>query len=165
MRGATSAPLTQRRTCRFLLTHPMRGATLNFQKIILLVGNFYSRTPCEVRLPILKRLALRMNFYSRTPCEVRRKMLTHLKNHSKFLLTHPMRGATRTRKEDASPIQISTHAPHARCDPRPQRMAQNLGDFYSRTPCEVRRACALNSDEERQFLLTHPMRGATFLDC
>ena len=139
MRGATSAPLTQRRTCRFLLTHPMRGATLNFQKIILLVGNFYSRTPCEVRLPILKRLALRMNFYSRTPCEVRRKMLTHLKNHSKFLLTHPMRGATRTRKEDASPIQISTHAPHARCDTGRAKRTLHL----------------------YRFLLTHPMRGAT----
>ena len=39
--------------------------------------------------------------------------------HNRFLLTHLMRGATRQRYLQHICRAISTHAPHARCDPPP----------------------------------------------
>ena len=79
----------------FLLTHPLRGATFDDAENVNKYLDFYSRTPCEVRLAIVLQchtmmlisthaplarcdpgtgimaLGVFLDFYSRTPCEVR----------------------------------------------------------------------------------------------
>ena len=56
--------------------------------------SFYSRTPCEVWQQNLLKHSWSQRFYSRTPCEVRQLVLITCIVLEKFLLTHPMRGAT-----------------------------------------------------------------------
>ena len=150
----------------------------------IVVQDFYSRTPREVRL--LKQLyeTSANDFYSRTPREVRpykhqknpiflkKFLLTHPargatvyaafnKVFAGFLLTHPARGATGHNALDGFVIVISTHAPRERCD---------FGVSSSLTFCIIsthapRERCdkseSSSSSAMPTFLLTHPARGAT----
>ena len=123
--------------------------------------SFYSRTPCEVRHLFLPTIFLysavsthapharcdndamvqlwyTKGFYSRTPCEVRQQPYTSDRAKRGFLLTHPMRGATRWYMMIACHITfLLTH---------PMRGAT------------VRTGIPM---QYLLFLLTHPMRGAT----
>ena len=124
---------------QFLLTHTMRGATTFILAENLDSKDFYSRTPCGVRLrkfrkiftahiisthahhagcdwSFLKSAIQGAYFYSRTPCGVRHK-----------------KGWTTATKIN----------------------------FYSRTPCGVRHNFCLIITGILLFLLTHTMRGAT----
>ncbi len=82
-------------------------------------------------------------------------------NWDKFLLTHPLRGATKRCKHEIYSKLISTHAPLARCDIYALENVVEMYNFYSRTPCEVRRDKGGFIDIRGLFLLTHPLRGAT----
>ena len=62
-----------------------------------------------------------------------------------------------------APWLISTHAPHARCDFDKVNVNDIDYNFYSRTSCEVRRNICYGLDMADLFLLTHLMRGATWL--
>ena len=100
-----------------------------------------------------------------------------------FLLTHLLRGATGMKPTFKMHVDISTHAPLARCDIVNEWFRDQNLNFYSRTSCEVRLTLAIFIDmhlnfysrtscEVRRlplnarnvmntFLLTHLLRGAT----
>ncbi len=79
----------------------------------------------------------------------------------RFLLTHPLRGATIYLWSSVCRIGISTHTPLAGCNQI--NIHDYLGDyhFYSHTPCGVQQEIAKGTEMVIQFLLTHPLRGAT----
>ena len=105
----------------FQFTHPVRGATETApprrdQKV-----SFNSRTPCGVRRRISSASARNLSFNSRTPCGVRRcwavfatakvavsihapragcddQQQQTMTQQEKFQFTHPVRGATSTRR-------------------------------------------------------------------
>ena len=52
----------------------------------------------------------------------------------KFLLTHPVRGATAMVGQCLPSLKISTHAPRERCDNTVLEQRYSLENFYSRTP-------------------------------
>ena len=56
---------------------------------------------------------------------------------------------------------ISTHAPLTRCDDGRDRLLLLDAHFYSRTSYEVRRKRRPRRPNDRKFLLTHLLRGAT----
>ena len=56
---------------------------------------------------------------------------------------------------------ISTHAPLARCDVVVLAVQINVQNFNSRTSCEVRQQCWTGLYRPRKFQLTHLLRGAT----
>ena len=146
----------------FQLTHLLRGATRVGIPSANTDKNFNSRTSCEVRPPKFLLLSWIIRF-----------QLTHLLRGAtcppsqtapgeRFQLTHLLRGATDQLVYRLYPVQISTHAPLARCDRIAEletdkkllisthaplarcdlngRCADDYGDdFNSRTSCEVRR--------------------------
>ena len=99
-----------------------------------------------------------------------------------FLLTRPLRGATR-RSYSAPPRSISTHTPLAGRDETGDGINMTVADFYSHAPCGARRseitalrmqtisthtplagrdrAAAEPGQNQDEFLLTRPLRGAT----
>ena len=100
-----------------------------------------------------------------------------------FLLTHLLRGATKTETWESIHSDISTHAPLARCN-YCFRLSRFLGlnfysrtscevqrrriihirlllHFYSRTSCEVQHLVGMLGRYVTKFLLTHLLRGAT----
>ena len=79
-----------------------------------------------------------------------------------FQLTHLLRGATVINVSVISPNIISTHAPLARCDTFPNAAYWMIGNFNSRTSCEVRRSRCNCAVSRRLFQLTHLLRGATY---
>ena len=106
--------------------------------IIENLNNFYSHTPCGVQPHLICIDYIITNFYSHTPCGVQHKtcgspehsfrfLLTHplrgattSASHSffpcSFLLTHPLRGATSVSNIACPNIFISTHTPLAGCN-------------------------------------------------
>ena len=126
------------------------------------------------------------NFYSRTPCEVRHYDPVVDIRRVKFLLTHPVRGATEVKHKLHLEDSISTHAPRARCDSISLFMlnTRRISTHAPRARCDdIKRAAkafrikfllthpvrgatgkaVLMLMKQRQFLLTHPVRGATKL--
>ena len=84
--------------------------------------------------------ALLENFYSHAPCGARRELVANLRLHYAFLLTRPMRGATRgTLTACRQDGVISTHTPHAGRDLHLIRSGEIVPfDFYSHAPCGAR---------------------------
>ena len=79
-----------------------------------------------------------------------------------FQLTHLLRGATTGWDEGIRRIDISTHAPLARCDVSPVLPFRPcLRHFNSRTSCEVRPRRRSRGTSRKSFQLTHLLRGAT----
>ena len=147
----------------FLLTHPMRGATPRRAPVgrIRSISTHAPHARCDGCPPALD--GGQCYFYSRTPCEVRPAQNMANATTQAFLLTHPMRGATSVTTYYFVLIVISTHAPHARCDPNaPER--HQTHQFLLTHP--MRGATYTTPDLYRckLFLLTHPMRGATKLN-
>ena len=83
--------------------------------------------------------ALLENFYSHAPCGARRELVANLRLHYAFLLTRPMRGATRgTLTACRQDGVISTHTPHAGRDVCIQHQSCAQSNFYSHAPCGAR---------------------------
>ena len=160
MRGATEHNRRMRTDKTFLLTRPMRGATLTETKNNGKNWNFYSHAPCGARRKNQGRYVLYVNFYSHAPCGARRveaRAIARINNFyshapcgarraasfanqysGKFLLTRPMRGATvESAKIDGEKI-ISTHTPHAGRDETRVWLPTPDTDFYSHAPCGAR---------------------------
>ncbi len=81
--------------------------------------------------------------------------------HVIFLLTHPLRGATKSTDDIKKKYQnFYSHTPCGvqHCDSEDNYIAT---DFYSHTPCGVQRRQMYRGNGYVQFLLTHPLRGAT----
>ena len=64
-----------------------------------------------------RRTCFGLDFYSHAPCGARRALTNLQKILDEFLLTRPMRGATRILFLRRRTVPISTHTPHARRDP------------------------------------------------
>ena len=82
-------------------------------------------------------------------------------HNTKFQSTHPVRGATVSRRKLISWLMISIHAPRAGCDWQAPYGTKARRYFNPRTPCGVRLACASPPLRRRKFQSTHPVRGAT----
>ena len=96
-----------------------------------------------------------MNFYSHTPCGVR-PLEWYLENLEKqFLLTHPMRGATRLFSSSNAFNFISTHTPHAGCDFLISFSKYVWENFYSHTPCGVRQISKMFKRIQAHLISTH----------
>ncbi len=117
-----------------------------------------------MRLSFPPLLFVHRHFYSRTPCEVRRSSTVNLCCPGIFLLTHPMRGATKNLLFCVRHIYqfLLTH-PMRGATESLFSLPKITVNFYSRTPCEVRRWTTRKKNGRTKFLLTHPMRGATNL--
>ena len=139
MRGATCSKSHFCNFSKFLLTHLLRGATLNALELcctevisthaplarcngILFI--FLPNSCISTHAPLARCNILMLgtlwtlyNFYSRTSCEVQHQDIQDKSPFLKFLLTHLLRGAT---GKDIIPYGmwkiISTHAPLARCN-------------------------------------------------
>ena len=81
----------------------------------------------------------------------------------KFQLTHLLRGATQIFNAVRININISTHAPLARCDVLEGPVLLAPHHFNSRTSCEVRPKSVIKINCFNLFQLTHLLRGATYL--
>ena len=121
----------------FQLTHLLRGAT-KFSYVFGATNNFNSRTSCEVRhLPQCCIL-----------------------DDWQFQLTHLLRGATNIGWISEKYLEISTHAPLARCDNRPFKNTLRLliSTHAPLARCDLLLNYVKNLNE---FQLTHLLRGAT----
>ena len=78
-----------------------------------------------------------------------------------FLLTRPMRGATFCLFVANTAYLISTHTPHAGRDRLHCPEGRRKRHFYSHAPCGARHGPTIHSPRNVRFLLTRPMRGAT----
>ena len=91
---------------------------------------------CDFILIVL--VLIKRHFNPRTPCGVRLSIFFFKMLHFLFQSTHPMRGATQTRRCSRCDYVISIHAPHAGCDLPPSVTARAFRHFNPRTPCGVR---------------------------
>ena len=99
---------------------------------------FNPRTPCGVRRSSCMAVRCWKYFNPRTPCGVRRRRVRPDDRRHAFQSTHPLRGATRERRQQGRGVGISIHAPLAGCDLLRKRCAVSARDFNPRTPCGVR---------------------------
>ena len=146
---------------------------------------FNSRTSCEVRHLYAWKHFFDLNFNSRTSCEVRRPGAGGSGRKHEFQLTHLLRGATPSSAAaggDGDDFNSRTSCEVRRAPRLPP--FQDKADFNSRTSCEVRRRrnftfslsqkisthaplarCDAGGHKprtvEREFQLTHLLRGAT----
>ena len=147
----------------FLLTRPMRGATIKGT----IIPNDYkisTHTPHAGRDRSSRQTIPRGKISTHTPhagrdrkSKMQRKsclISTHTphagrdraKNSAglsaaKFLLTRPMRGATNMMVNDYSRTAISTHTPHAGRDLHLRKNSRKSRYFYSHAPCGARLPC------------------------
>ena len=150
----------------FLLTRPMRGATLLCIARSFRCDYFYSHAPCGARQPgvvgteALWKISTHTphagrdvsfssfsamdlsNFYSHAPCGARPKVTAYHQQYATHFYSHAPCGAR-------LPLQAQAHL--------------RLADFYSHAPCGARPGGTLNAVRRVSFLLTRPMRGATVL--
>ena len=123
------------------------------------------------------------HFYSHTPHGVQQIAYAPCMGHTKFLLTHPSRGATVSGGKSLFSSVISTHTPLTGCNPclycpynrnhisthtpltgcneTDTRERVEALNFYSHTPHGVQHIPLLLYLPLPSFLLTHPSRGAT----
>ena len=170
---------------QFLLTRPMRGAT---RKVIRIrrKGNISTHTPHAERdsgsvysftsaLPFLltrpmrgatsffmQYLAVYSHFYSHAPCGARQILFIFFPFYEKFLLTRPMRGATFPCAICIA--RVNDFYSHAPCGARHNAVGEQSfhQNFYSHAPCGARPAMKHHPHYAILFLLTRPMRGATY---
>ena len=101
---------------KFLLTRPLRGAT-GWTEVKVTQYHFYSHAPCGARHSTSAGTRADINFYSHAPCGARQFDVRRNASRYQFLLTRPLRGATRI---------YLTHR-------------SILLNFYSHAPCGARR--------------------------
>ena len=146
-----------------MLTHaPLRGATCE-QVATITITIVSTHAPLRGATRVLLRDPSRLrNFYSRASARRDSAKASFLASCRAFLLTHLLRGATGAPRKSIESMDISTHAPLARCDwlqillfrrQLPFLLTHLLRGatapcvseddrdchFYSRTSCEVRR--------------------------
>ena len=124
----------------FLLTHLMRGATLD----MFLNGGLQK---ISTHAPHARCNTVTDNHGREPP----------ISTHAPHARCNIMILPPRLRKS------ISTHAPHARCNWRQRKVKAVSPHFYSRTSCEVQPSDGLKWLGRQLFLLTHLMRGATLV--
>ena len=101
------------------------------------------------------------NFNPRTPCGVRLKFITSDVLPIEFQSTHPLRGATASRKSSCAAWTFqSTHPLRGATHPLPAPAPWGC-NFNPRTPCGVRPPRHRRSPRPGTFQSTHPLRGAT----
>ena len=141
MRGATSHRLLHFCPCHpFLLTRPMRGATL---ALLRSLGFFRisTHTPHARRNFWLKnRKPDVWHFYSHASCEARRRQPFLDDVSQEFLLTRLLRGATGLETQEIA--KNFNFYSHASCEARltSTRISRDSIDFYSHASCEARQS-------------------------
>ena len=161
LRGATNEKRKEIKKEKFLLTHPLRGATIDLWDV-LKKEHISTHTPlagCNGNAAHDNNM--KMHFYSHTPCGVQPLWHQTACQCRRFLLTHPLRGATYNPELRRKIKNISTHTPLAGCNITSVEQITESSDFYSHTPCGVQLHRHSQSHSQIQFLLTHPLRGAT----
>ena len=127
------------------------------------MGHFYfnSHTPCGVRRRFLIAPARSRRFQLTHPMRGATQYEAKQEKPLLFQLTHPMRGATYTLCQSLLSSEISTHTPHAGCDPAVHQpdCFRHISTHTPHAGCDrMKKASAF---EQKVFQLTHPMRGAT----
>ncbi len=140
-------------------SHGVRLLHLLYHSPTLYISTHTSHAGCDQEIIVLSFFYV--YFYSRTPCGVRQTSSKRSIYFLKFLLTHPMWGATIISFASSEALTISTHAPHVGCDRYDRQGRLTADNFYSRTPCGVRHNQIDYQGTAETFLLTHPMWGAT----
>ena len=119
----------------FLSTLSLRRATQAKTFKVSALRDFYPRSPCGERRPILSIIYLTLiNFYPRSPCGERRFTERRHWHVGQFLSTLSLRRAT---------LYLG------RQNPEP-------GDFYPRTPCGERRPARITPAASRNFYPRSP---------
>ena len=138
MRGATLSIFSFSPDIKFLLTRPMRGATIK-NRLFAKISKISTHTPHAGRdtdrnchICALLRFLLTRPMRGATKV----KIIHHRSN--KFLLTRPMRGATKPFIYFCGFTIISTHTPHAGRDHSLWSMYWLSSYFYSHAPCGAR---------------------------
>ena len=123
---------------RFQSTHPLRGATQ-------IVCVYCGATDISIHAPLAgcdelpaKTDGARIDFNPRTPCGVRQARTSPCRCRPSFQSTHPLRGATKSRRN------------------HPQHYT-----FQSTHPLRGATFSASSCDRMARFQSTHPLRGAT----
>ena len=102
------------------------------------------------------------NFYSHAPCGARQLVdpdtweVVGISTHT------PHAGRDAETGNNTGEIKISTHTPHAGRDVITSPYGAPANNFYSHAPCGARLFIAEMPHIQRLFLLTRPMRGATY---
>ena len=124
--------------------------------------NFYSHAPCGARRGQGSWGGTIIDFYSHAPCGARLYRWEIWKHRTAFLLTRPIAGRDVVQEEEQrAESDFYSHAP---CGARPGDTVADMPmyDFYSHAPCGARLIWIRISTVRNIFLLTRPMRGATF---
>ena len=122
----------------FQSTHPLRGATnslkgakgdkgISIHAPLAGCDGYSHKDYHKIRISIHAPLA---------GCDTR--LATTILGACLFQSTHPLRGATITKKQEGKNYGISIHAPLAGCDLLDDFSTTLLPDFNPRTPCGVR---------------------------
>ena len=138
----------------------MRGATSPRSKLTAFIV-ISTHTPHAGRdiLPIREKLPI-SNFYSHAPCGARRTTDRLWDGIKLFLLTRPMRGATRDFADNWIAFQISTHTPHAGRDINSRCIIKRMSNFYSHAPCGARHEQNRAHAETNRNFYSHAPCGA-----
>ena len=140
LRGAT---LAAAQPCfqddKFLLTRPLRGATILPPRVLKTSVFLLTRPLRGATRAIIFFVFVHHNFYSHAPCGARQW---------KF-------------RPSIFDGNISTHTPLAGRDNKPKENPMDGFNFYSHAPCGARPVCRGRSPHLHRFLLTRPLRGAT----
>ena len=121
-------------TSIFQSTHPVRGATESDQHARLgrVISIHAPREGCDF-LPL--RVRSRRHISIHAPCEgCDTKREVNLDLRRVFQSTHPVRGATRTRRFPHGRSAISIHAPREGCDATACNPTPSSSHFNPRTP-------------------------------
>ena len=102
------------------------------------------------------------DFYSHAPCGARLIPKPLVPNHSVFLLTRPMRGATLDNYPLVNLLYISTHTPLAGRDKEVNMDSQYIKFLLTRPSRGATGQWKCGEYYLCPFLLTRPSRGATY---
>ncbi len=127
----------------------------------LLLLHFYSHTPHGVQLWQTAEATAFVVFLLTHPSRGATILFYTNKTEIPFLLTHPSRGATWNFFSSSIFPPISTHTPLTGCNATSSKLSADVMDFYSHTPHGVQPEQIFYFSLSKQFLLTHPSRGAT----
>ena len=109
---------------------------------------------CDIRY--IHACIVRCDFNPRTPCGVRRSSAIFSLVSASFQPTHPLRGATVSRRKIHVLPDISTHAPLAGCDNGSLGECRRAINFNPRTPYGVRQ-CIDKSHGCEILISTHAL--------
>ena len=127
-------------------------------------ASFNSRTPCGVRLSIIRQINnFRHGFNSRTPCGVRPIISADRSGHSGFNSRTPCGVRPDVDRLCSDRLAVSIHAPRAGCDKHFVYLCIRNERFQFTHPVRGATLLCIKIPPCVSFQFTHPVRGATYL--